>query len=479
MDANIDKCKRILIIDDSKDFTRSLSNTLEDYKVFCAATGLEGLEKAKELRPHLVLLDLKMPGIGGMEVLQGLKTLEDIPVIMMTAYGQVDVAVRAIKLGAEDFLSKPIDIEKLKEIINKFFSRHAKPLRDPTIRQQIVGDSALMRNVWEMVNKFAPSDITILLEGESGTGKDLLARSIHEMSKRNEDPFVSLDCGSFPDTLVESEFFGYEKGAFTGANENKIGLFESANGGTLFLDEISNLPLDTQAKLLRVLQNGRINHLGSKGSRPIDIDFRLITATNTDLKEMIKMKRFREDLYYRLNTVSIKLPSLKERSGDIRAIADYFLKMYNKKFNRRISGISSDCVHILKNYYWPGNVRELENVIKYSILFAEEIITPSHLPEYLRSYFSVQVDHAKGQLPLFSANGKEMSMEIKFGFNIENGVHLKELGAEAAEVAELNIIREVISKKKFNQSQLAEFLGIDPKTLRVKLKRLNILSEVQ
>lgn len=473
----MDKSKRILIIDDNQDFTRSLSNTLEDYKVFSAASGVEGLEKAEKLKPHLVLLDLKMPGIGGMEVLQALKKIGDIPVVMMTAYGKVDLAVRAMKLGAEDFLMKPIDNEKLKREINKFFSLRAKPWRDLTARQQIVGDSGQMRKVWEMVNKFAPSDVTILLEGESGTGKELFARTIHEVSKRNEGPFVALDCGSFPDTLVESEFFGYEKGAFTGAGENKMGLFESANGGTLLLDEISNLSLNAQAKLLRVLQDRHIYHLGSKGSRPIDIDFRLIAATNANLQEMIKTKRFREDLYFRISTVTIGIPPLRERVGDIRGLVNHFLKLYNKKFGATVSGISQECIAILKNYHWPGNVRELQNVIKYSTLFAEDVIYPSHLPEYLRSDISMLTDYAKAQLPIFPAEGNEISMEIKFGFDMEKGIHLKELTAKAAEAAERKIIDEVMKKKKFTPAQLAEFLGVDPKTLRAKLKKLEISAE--
>lgn len=473
----MNKSKRILIIDDNQDFTRSLSNTLEDYEVSSAASGLEGLEKAKQLKPHLILLDLKMPGIGGMEVLQAVKKIGDIPVIMMTAYGNVGLAVRAMKLGAEDFLMKPIDNEKLKREINKFFSIRAKPWRDLTARQQIVGDSGQMRKVWEMVNKFAPSDVTVLLEGESGTGKELFARAIHEMSKRNEGPFVPLDCGSFPDTLVESEFFGYEKGAFTGAGENKIGLFESANGGTLFLDEISNLSLNAQAKLLRVLQDRRIYHLGSKGSKHIDVDFRLIAATNVDLKEMIKTKRFREDLYFRISTVSIRIPPLRERVGDVRPLVNHFLKLYNKKFGATVSGISEDCIAILKHYHWPGNVRELESVIKYSTLFAEDVISPSHLPEYLRSDISMLTDYAKAQLPLFRVEGKEMSMEIKFGFDIEKGIHLKELSGKAAESAERKIIHEVMNKKKLRGAQLAEFLDVDPKTLRAKLKKLGISAE--
>ncbi len=473
----MNKSKRILIIDDNQDFTRSLSNTLEDYEVFSAASGLEGLEKAEKLKPHLTLLDLKMPGIGGMEVLQALKKTGDIPVIMMTAYGNVGLAVRAMKLGAEDFLMKPIDNEKLKREINKFFSLRAKPWRDLTARQQIVGHGAQMSKVWEMVNKFAPSDVTILLEGESGTGKELFATAIHEMSKRNDGSFVALDCGSFPDTLVESEFFGYEKGAFTGAGENKIGLFESANGGTLFLDEISNLSLNAQAKLLRVLQDGRIYHLGSNGSKHIDVDFRLIAATNVDLKEMIKTKRFREDLYFRISTVSIRIPPLRERVGDVRPLANHFVGLHNKKFSATISGISEECIAILKTYHWPGNVRELENVIKYSTLSAEDVISPSHLPEYLRSDISMPTDYAKAQLPLFAVEGNETSMEIKFGFDIEKGIHLKELSGKAAESAERKIIHEVMSKKKLRGAQLAEFLDVDPKTLRAKLKRLGISAE--
>jgi DNA-binding NtrC family response regulator len=485
----MDKPKRILLIDDNIDLTTSVSKTLDGYAVFCAASGLEGLEKAEHLRPDLVLLDLIMPGIGGMEVLRALKKLGNLPVIIMTAHGRVDTAVRAMKLGAEDFLAKPIDTERLKKELDRFFSVRGKTSRRLEARQHIVGDSAIMNRVWQLVDKFAPPDIPILLEGESGTGKELFSRAIHEMSKRSEGPLVPLDCGSFPETLAESEFFGFEKGAFTGAEGKKAGLFESAHNGTLFLDEVSNLPLGVQAKLLRVLQDRRVYHLGSNGSRPIDVDFRLIAATNADLREMIKTGAFRADLYFRMSTVTIRIPPLRERVDDIRVLANHFIKMHSKKFGSAVVGLSPECAAILKEYRWPGNIRELENVIKYSILFAEDVISPSHLPKYLSSGISNPTDSAKEQFHLFSSDGlgldsssgspcapegKEMSMSIKFGLDMGNGIHLKELSARAAEEAERNIIREVMSKKKFSRAQLAEFLCIDPKTLRTKLKRLQI-----
>src|SRR3989304_60218 len=266
----------------------------------------------------------------------------------------------------------------------KFFSLQETSLKGHETRKSIIGDSEKIRQVWNMVETFAPSDVSILLGGETGTGKELFARAIHEMSNQRNGPFCPVDCSSLPETLLESEIFGYERGTFTGATERKPGRFELVKGGTLFLDEISNFSSNIQTRLLRVIQERKFYPLGSKNLKPIDFDGRIVAATNQNLKDAIQKGTFREDLFYRLSGVTIELPPLRERENDIKLLVQHFIMIYSERFNKNIYGISPDALAILESYCWPGNVRELENVIKYSALSAVGIIMPWHLPEYLR-----------------------------------------------------------------------------------------------
>ena len=470
--------KQILIIDDDDGITMSISRLLEDkYTVFSANSGYEGLRRVKELPPSLVLLDLRLPDIWGMEVLEKLKELgSHVPVIVMTAYGGIEEAVQAIKLGAADFITKPFDNDKLRENIEKFFSLRTICLKELEVRKSIIGESRAIQGVWNAIEKFASPDVTILLEGETGTGKELFARAIHEMSKQRNGPFCPVDCASLPETLLESEIFGYERGAFTGATERRLGKFELAKGGTLFLDEVSNFSPNTQTKLLRVIQERKFYPLGSKNLRPINLDCRIVAATNQNLRDAIRKGIFREDLFYRLSTVTIQLPPLREREVDINFLVQHFILIYNERFNKNISGVCLDALAMLGSHHWPGNVRELENVIKYSALSAVDIIMPWHLPEYLRDTVSYPLTTSADDKPLpvpslqTGKTDSEISITVELRFNLGERVDLKILSAKTQREIARKIIFEVMKRMNLNKTQLAQFLGLDFKTLQAKLK---------
>src|SRR3990172_7325002 len=374
---------------------------------------------------------------------------------------------------------KPFNNENSSESIEKvFFLQEACP-KGHEIRKSIIGESKKIRQVWNMVETFAQSDVPILLEGETGTGKELFARAIHEMSNQRNGPFCPVDCASLPETLLESEIFGYEKGTFTGATERKPGRFELVKGGTLLLDEVSNFSANIQTRLLRVIQERKFYPLGAKNLKPLDFDCRIVSATNQSLRDAIVKGLFREDLFYRLSTITIQLPPLREREGDIKLLFQHFIMVYNKRFNKNIYGISPDALAILENYYWPGNVRELENVIKYSALSAVGIIMPWHFPDYLRDTVGrpVITSASEGSLPVpaqqIESMDTEIHVKVDLSFNLEESRNLKTLTAKTQEEVERKIFCEVMKRMNLNKSQLARFLGIDSKTLRVKLKRFN------
>jgi transcriptional regulator with PAS, ATPase and Fis domain len=323
-----------------------------------------------------------------------------------------------------------------------------------------------MQEVWRLVEKFAPSDVTILLQGESGTGKELLAKAIHELSKRNQGPFVPIDCAALPESMVESEIFGYEKGAFTGATDRKIGRLEWANKGTLFLDEVGNIPLHIQGKLLRVVQELKLCRLGSRGPTLVDLDVRIVTASNRSLRELVRSGRFREDLYYRLGVVTIQLPPLRAREGDIERLAAHFLTSYGAKYGKPHATLAGETLEALTRYPWPGNVRELENAIKSALLWAEGPILPEHLPEHM---------HTSGvPEPSQGEEGASMRLEMGLDLDVAGPVDLKAFRATVAEAAEKELIARVTQGGKLKRSQLAVFLNIDPKTLRSRLKKLGL-----
>lgn len=451
-------CPSILIIDDDPRMHKLLFRQLEpEFVLRVASSGSEGLEKVQAIQPDLILLDLMMPQISGMEVLKRLKeTGREIPVIVLTAYGSVDSAVQAIKLGAADYLEKPFESQKLKQAIQALLPRRRSVQELPS-RQGIIGESPQIQRVWQLVEKYGPTDLPILLEGETGTGKELFARAIHEISKRGQGPFVAVDCSALPESLVESELFGYEKGAFTGANVNKPGRLAWANGGTFLLDEISNLPPFYQAKLLRVIQEQQYTPLGAKGVKPLDVRF--ISTSNLNLQGAVQQGTFREDLYYRISGMVIELPPLREREGDIELLARHFMEKHGKRSHKPHLKISAEAMEPLLSHRWPGNVRELEHVLSRAVIMADRLILPQHI--LLGPQRSGPDSYDPGKIEL----------RLNLVYDIRQSIDLKRVKEEAAGKVERHLIAEVKKKLPLNQTELAKFLGIDPKTLRSKERR--------
>ncbi len=382
----------VLVVDDEPGMCHILKRMLTDegYTVYTAGNGVDALHLLGQDPPDAALLDIRMPGMDGLEILARIKTESpDTAVIMMTAFGTVETAVQAMKRGAYEYITKPFNNDEVLHIIGNALERKRLLDRNRYLAEQlekrqgiegIVGDSHPMQTLFTLIRKVAPTDSTVLILGESGTGKELVARAIHTLSERKEEKFMAINCGALPRDLIESELFGHEKGAFSGAHQRKIGLFESADGGSLFLDEIGELPMELQVKLLRALEQREIRRIGSVTDKAVDV--RVIAATNRDLKSHVKTGTFREDLYYRLSIVDVHLPPLRDRNEDIPQLVDYFIRHFNQKMNRSVSGITPDALKILMNYSWPGNVRELENVIQRCMVLRETgMLESSDLPD--------------------------------------------------------------------------------------------------
>ncbi|MFQ6008042.1 MAG: sigma-54-dependent transcriptional regulator [Candidatus Zixiibacteriota bacterium] len=448
----------ILVVDDKDSLRNMLSETLneEGHQVDCAADGRRALELVHNKSYDLVLTDLKMPDIDGLEVLSSVKDVDsDTSVIVMTAYGTIEDAVAAMKKGAYDFITKPFDTEHLCVLINRALENRRLIAENTLLRQEllaghgfsdIIGQDVKMVEICRLIQKVAKSDASVLLQGESGTGKELFARAIHSLSLRKDRPYITINCAAIPRELLENELFGSEKGAFTGAHARKMGKFEIANTGTIFLDEIGDMDLALQAKLLRVLQEKNFERLG--GTRPIEVDVRVIAATNMDLNELIKAKRFREDLYYRLSVFPIAIPPLRERPADIVRLAEYFVVKYCQEMKKATKSLSKDAVSLLEKYHWPGNVRELENTIERAVILAEgKKITPDHLAIRLQN-----------------------TDEIR----LREGAGLKEIGAHAQMQAEKATIIRVLKQVRGNKRKCARILQIDYTTLFDKIKKYHI-----
>ncbi|MGD9280077.1 MAG: sigma-54 dependent transcriptional regulator [Desulfobacterales bacterium] len=451
----------ILIVDDEKNYLTILSALLEDegFEVLTAPGGFEALEVHKSSDLDLILTDMKMPKMDGIELLENIKESDpDLPVIMMTAHGTVDKAVEAMQKGAYTYVLKPFDNERLIIYVKKAISMYQvvkenRRLRDAVESQyrfgNLIGKSKKMRDIFDTIQKVAPAGATVLIEGESGTGKELVARSIHFNSPRREKPIVAVNCSALAENLLESELFGHEKGAFTGAVASKKGRFELADGGTLFLDEIGELSPNLQVKLLRVLQEKVFERVG--GVRTISVDIRIIAATNKDLQQEMQDGRFREDLYYRLNVVHIVLPPLKERQEDIPLLVDHFIKKYasERQSAAPVTGVDQEVDRLFFDYNWPGNIRELENVIeRVMILCPGEIIRVSDLP--------------KG-----------------FKDNVYNTLHLEGIPADAKLYDTLAMIEKALIERALKmsdnvQSHAAALLGIGKSGLNQKIKKYNL-----
>ena len=415
----------ILIVEDEQDMLHGLHKTLSNqgHKVEIAETGSAGLEKVQKSNFDIVITDLKMPDVDGIELLQKVKELHsDTIVIVITGFGTVENAVEAMKLGAYDYITKPFDTEHLRMVVRKALKQISLTNENRYLKQQIkeakdfhdiIGKSCKMQDVFKIADKVASTDTTVLLLGESGTGKELIARYIHYNSQRKNGVFIPVNCGALTETLLESELFGHEKGAFTGAITSKRGLIEIASGGTFFFDEIGDVSPIVQGKLLRVLQEREFMRVG--GADTITADIRLIAATNKNLEQCLKEGTFREDLYYRLNVVSIRLPTLRERKDDIPLLAHFFLRRFSKKMGKNISEIPQDVLEVLRVYDWPGNVRELENVIERAVVLAAEdtMIELSHLPDKLLEA------HTDGGTLLQGRSYREAKQQAMDAFNKE------------------------------------------------------------
>ncbi|MCB2201421.1 sigma-54 dependent transcriptional regulator [bacterium] len=442
---------KVLVVDDEAQARDLLAGylTKNGFDVTSAENGEQGLRLYQDVFSPIALIDMKMPGMSGLELLRKLReTNPFVQVVVLTAFGSVETAVQAMRLGAYDYITKPVeDLDELLLRLQKAAAQNrlvvdnkvmAERLADAFPKAELVGDSPQMQQVHQMISLVAPRDATVLITGPSGTGKELVARAIHANSDRSDKPLVAINCAAFPETLLESELFGYEPGAFTGAAKTKQGRFELAEGGTLFLDEIGEMPVTMQVKLLRVLEERQIERLGSVKSIPLDI--RVIAATNRNLEQMIKDGTFREDLYYRLNVIAINLPSLAERTGDILLLAERFIDKYAKKTGKDVRGIDRDAAALLTAYHWPGNVRELENMIERAVVLTRT--------EYLTSD------------DLVGLSGKAA------GITAGPIRPLAELEREH--------IEHCLNTLDWNLGQTADRLGIHRNTLRSKIKEYKI-----
>ncbi len=454
--------ERILVIDDEEDMLVNCGRMLTrfGYEPLTATDGTAGLEILQRERPALVLTDLRMPGMDGMEVVRAAKAADpSVIVIMTTAFATLESAVEAMKLGAYDYLTKPYTADQLRVVINRALTQRRLLEENHQLRQQlqqtyrfenIIGRSLAMTEVYEVIKKVASSEANILILGESGTGKELIARCLHANSRRAEKPFIPVDLASLPENLLESELFGHERGAFTGAHATRAGLFEAAQGGTVFLDEIGELSPNLQAKLLRVLQERQVRRVG--GNRVIEVDVRVISATNRDLDAAVAKGAFREDLYYRLNVISIPLPPLRERKGDVPLIASHYLQKYAAASGKEIHGIAPAALDLLEAYHWPGNVRELQNVIERgAVLTDADQIRPQDMPDHLRAHPPPEAPPPKG-LPPQAAQ------------------------APWARRLQRAYLQDLLRRHGGNISQAAKAAGVDRKTIHRLLKRHNLAS---
>ena len=439
---------RVLVVDDEPMVCLALTNWLEEENYFAQAVedGPQAIGAVREENWDIVLLDLRMPGMDGMEVLKQVKEIApQTVVIMMTAYASIPGAVQAMQEGAYDYIVKPLDVDQLTLMLQRIVEHQQlitenillrKRLTEQYEYEDIIGRSEAMQEVFEMIKAVTDTNATVLITGETGTGKELVARAIHSNSSQRYGPFVATSCGALPETLLESELFGYEKGAFTGADRTKKGRFELAHGGTLFLDEVGDISIKTQIKLLRVLQEKSFSRLG--GTEPIKVDLRLVSATNRDLVAAIEDGSFRSDLYYRLNVVTIQLPPLRERKDDVPLLAAHFINKYNVEFNKKFDRVNRKAMDFLMDYHWPGNVRELENVIERAIVIAQG-------PE-------VKIDH----LPF--CNVEAIPTEDPQSLQEVERLH----------------IEKMLQRNDWNIAKTARLLNIDRSTLHKKIKKFDL-----
>jgi len=459
----------VLIVDDETNIRRVLAAMLkrDGYEVTTAEDGEKALAAMQRAPVDVVVTDLVMPRMGGMDLLRQVASAHpDVPVIMITAHGTVDTAVEAMKSGAFDYITKPFDQDDLRKVIAKaararvLEGQHVHPPTAEGERPPLVGQSPSMRAIYDVIARVADSPSTVLITGESGTGKELVAQALHRGSSRRTQPLIKVNCAAIPKDLVESELFGYEKGAFTGAVGAKPGRFELADGGTLFLDEIGEIPVEMQVKLLRALQESEFERVG--GIKTIRVDVRLIAATNRDLMALIADGRFREDLFYRLNVVPIVLPPLRDRREDIPLLVQHFIEKYDRRLGKKVERVDEGALEILVNYGWPGNIRELENVMERSVLFADgALLTVAQLPETLR-------ERGPGPAQPVAPLGALGAIAAP------SGASMKDIVRQAQSELERTLISRALEETGDNVTRAAKKLQISRKSLQVKMKELGL-----
>lgn len=456
---------RILIADDEDVIRFVLHEALqkEGYEIEEAAHGEEAVLKVRNTSFDLVILDIKMPRMDGIEALKEIQKIDPgMPVVMITAYGNSKIAMQAVREGAYDYFNKPFDVNEIRIVIKRALERHRLQNQIERLETQllqeyrfdrIIGTSLKIQEVFALINKVTTNDVTVLIGGESGTGKELVAQAIHYHSYRSKKPFVKVSCVAIPETLLESEMFGHERGAFTGAHQTKLGKFELAQAGTLFLDEIGDMPLSLQVKLLRVIQERELERIG--GTKTIKMDIRLIASTNRNLAEAVKAQTFREDLYFRINVLPIYLPPLRERVDDIPLLVQHFIKYYNQKIGKNVKKVSDEVMKIFMDYPWPGNVRELENVIQRAIILSTgDAITPDILPPNL---------HVVPLIPELSHITEDFSLPMLERIQI------------ITDKIEERMIRAALVKANYRRQETSDLLGISRKSLHNKMQKYGLL----
>ncbi len=466
---------RVLVIDDDPGIRDYLEAAVsrQGYEVAVAADGEEALAALHRSKPDIVTLDVVLPGMDGLETLRRLKQrLPEVPVIMLSGHGQAHTIVDAMRLGATDFLRKPFEVEELEIAFQKAPEKHKLKEEVAELRGRVRseaemmllwGDNPKMKDVREMIEQVADTDITVLVRGESGTGKEVVARALYQLSDRRTRPFVKVNCAALPSELLESELFGFEKGAFTGAQKRKLGKFEYANHGTIFLDEISEMHPSLQAKLLQVLQDGEFSRLG--GEADVKVDTRIIAATNRNLEEAVRDQSFREDLYYRLNVVTVNLPPLRDRMDAVPLLVEHFLEKYNEQYRKDKGALSAEAMNTFMQYHWPGNIRELENMVKRIVVLGNEQVMLS------------EISASKGRKIEEAAASDVLDLGA-LGVDFINGdtMDLKAISKRAAQIAEKRVIEKVLGQTRWNRKEAAERLKISYKALLYKMKE-NGLSE--
>lgn len=470
---------KLLIVDDEPNVRYSLEKTFraDEVDVVTAETGREGLRLAQNESPDAVLLDVRLPDMSGLDVFAQIREHDRrLPVIIMTAHTTTEIAIEAMKRGAFEYLLKPFDLAELKETVDKAFEtsrlsrvrtvfEHTADEQHETDVDHIVGTSPAMQAVYKEIGRVAPQNVNVLVLGESGTGKELVARAVYQHSQRDDGPFVAINCAAIPETLLESELFGHEEGSFTGADRRRIGKFEQASGGTIFLDEIGEMSLATQAKVLRVLQDGRFERVG--GNETISSDVRIIAATNRDLRAAIDDREFREDLFYRLNVFTIDLPPLRDRRADLPQLINYLLNRFNAEMGTQVRGVSETAMDLLRNFDWPGNVRELQSAIKYALVRAtSDVITPDALPAAVRG----EVPQSTQQTADADGTGTLQALVRRL---IEE--YPGDVNQQYHAVVDGVLFEEVLAHVEGHQARAAEVLGISRTTLRSRLQATGLV----